>query len=122
MELTKPPTRARTWTSSIASKRPVNSSQSVTVRLVGWATVTGGGGGAAACGAGLSPQPARATADGEDARQSTQGVEVEEAKSCAFDKLLAFSSASDGIPSLAHLPQEIAAVPPYPRATQDGLR
>jgi hypothetical protein len=32
----------------MASKRPVNSSQSVTTRLVGCATVTGGGG-AAAC-------------------------------------------------------------------------
>src|SRR5262249_13575764 len=47
--LTKPPTRARTCTSSIASKRPVNSSQSVTVRLVGCATVTAWGGGAACC-------------------------------------------------------------------------
>ena len=46
--VTKPPTRARTWTSSTASKRPVNSSQSVTVRLTGCATVTGGAGGAAA--------------------------------------------------------------------------
>ena len=41
--VTKPPTRARTWTSATASNRPVNSSQSVTVRLTGWATVTGGG-------------------------------------------------------------------------------
>ena len=40
---------------------PVNSSQSVTVRLIGWATVTGGGA-AAACGAGLSSQPDKATA------------------------------------------------------------
>src|SRR5690349_5880522 len=45
--VTKPPTRALTCTSSTASKRPVNSSQSVTVRLTGCATVTGGGGGAA---------------------------------------------------------------------------
>ena len=40
--VTKPPTRARTATSWTASKRPVNSSQSVTVRFTGSATVTGG--------------------------------------------------------------------------------
>src|ERR1700737_1885711 len=60
-DVTKPPTRARTWTSSTASNRPVNSSQSVTVRLTGCATVTGGGA-AAACGGGLSPQPDRVRA------------------------------------------------------------
>src|SRR6186997_2044368 len=60
-DVTKPPTRARTWTSWTASNRPVNSSQSVTVRFTGWATVTGGGAAAAGAG-GLSPQPARVTA------------------------------------------------------------
>src|SRR5712672_4058207 len=59
--VTNPPTRARTWTSSTASNRPVNSSQSVTVRLVGCATVTSGGPAAACCG-GLSPQPDRLSA------------------------------------------------------------
>jgi len=59
--VTKPPTRARTCTSSTASKRPVNSSQSVTVRFTGCATVTGGAA-AAACGGGLSPQPDSASA------------------------------------------------------------
>src|ERR1700749_1089918 len=54
--VTKPPTRGRTCTSSPASNRPVNSSQSVTVRLTGCATVTGGA--AAAAGGGeLWPQP-----------------------------------------------------------------
>src|SRR4029453_3984126 len=41
-DVTKPPTRARTWTSWTASKRPVNSSQPVTVRFTGCAPVTGG--------------------------------------------------------------------------------
>ena len=59
--VTKPPTRARTWTSSTASKRPVNSSQSVTVRFTGCATVTGGAAAAGCCG-GLSPQPDSASA------------------------------------------------------------
>src|SRR6516162_3116791 len=59
--VTKPPTRARTWTSSTASNRPVNSSQSVTVRLTGCATVTGGGADAA-CWADLSPHADKARA------------------------------------------------------------
>src|ERR1700732_2373656 len=58
--VTNPPTRALTCPSSIASKRPVNSSQSVTVRLVGCATVTGGA--PAACCGGFSPQPDSVTA------------------------------------------------------------
>src|ERR1700686_4024488 len=58
--VTNPPTRALTCTSSIASKRPVNSSQSVTVRLVGCATVTGGAP-AACCGV-LSAQADKTTA------------------------------------------------------------
>src|SRR3954470_3739463 len=67
--LTKPPTRARTCTSSTALNRPVNSSQSVTVRLVGCATVTGGG--AAAAGwFGLSPQPVRNNSARAGARQN----------------------------------------------------
>jgi hypothetical protein len=58
--VTKPPTRARTCTSSHRLEPPVNSSQSVTVRLTGWATVPAvarrrGGGG-------LSPQPDSMTA------------------------------------------------------------
>src|SRR5277367_5830774 len=58
--VTNPPTRARIWTSSTASNRPVNSSQSVTVRLIGCATVTGG---AAAVGGGaLSPHPDKVSA------------------------------------------------------------
>ena len=63
----------RTWTSSIASKRPVNSSQSVTVRLTGCATVTGGGAAAAGCG-GLSPQPDRATASSTISGPKQRGV------------------------------------------------
>src|SRR5438552_1457354 len=58
--LTKPVTRARTCTCSTASKRPVNSSQSVTTRLLGCATVTGGGGGAAV--SVFWPQPASSRA------------------------------------------------------------
>src|SRR5438105_15898659 len=60
MLLTKPVTRARTCTCSTASKRPVNSSQSVTTRLLGCATVTGGGGGAAV--SVFWPQPASSSA------------------------------------------------------------
>jgi len=60
--VTNPPTRARTWTSSTASNLPVNSSQSVTVRLTGCATVTGGAAAAAAAGCdGLFPQPDNAS-------------------------------------------------------------
>ncbi len=43
----KPETRGRTWTASIASKWPENSSQVVMRLAIGWATVTGGGGGGA---------------------------------------------------------------------------
>src|SRR5687768_16429403 len=48
---TKPPTRALICTCWIASNRPTNSSQSVTVRAVGGETVTAGGGGAVGCSA-----------------------------------------------------------------------
>ena len=60
-DVTKPPTRARTWTSWTASNRPVNSSQSVTVRFTGCATVTGGAAAAGCCG-GLSPHADSASA------------------------------------------------------------
>src|SRR5436190_15394205 len=55
-----PATRARTSTESIATKRPIYSSCSVTVCLTGLATVTCGGAGAACCL--LSPQAARSGA------------------------------------------------------------
>jgi hypothetical protein len=47
-----PLTRARTWTSSIASTRPVNSEYVARSRSSAAATVTAGRGGADACGAG----------------------------------------------------------------------
>src|SRR4029077_15157663 len=53
------------WT---ASNRPVNSSQSVTVRLTGCAVVTGGGGVAACEAGGLWPHPASETASSTAAR------------------------------------------------------
>jgi hypothetical protein len=75
-DVTNPPTRARTWTSSTASNRPVNSSQSVTVRLTGCATVTEGGA-AAACDGALS---AAGQGDGEQNDQGRghrmNGVEI----------------------------------------------
>jgi hypothetical protein len=61
--VTKPPTRGRTCTSSTASNRPVNSSQSVTVRLTGCATVTAGAGVAAAAWDDFCSQPASASAN-----------------------------------------------------------
>src|SRR5258705_13114798 len=70
--VTKPPTRARTCTSSIGSKRPVNSSQSVTVRLVGCATGTGGGAAAARC-CGLFPQPESVSANTKPNRDKGGG-------------------------------------------------
>ena len=63
----------------MASNRPVNSSQSVTVRLTGCATVTGGGGAAAACG-GFSLQADSAaaikTTSGRVQRRGDIGVEL----------------------------------------------
>src|ERR1700757_912419 len=60
--VTKPPTRALTCTSSIASNRPVNLSQSVTARLTACATLTGSAGGAAAAAVGFCSQPPSANA------------------------------------------------------------